>query len=157
MIAQQTHDKVVITDGYRTLTVHHDDDSFTMQVEFTGKSRQILLDPRGDGIDIGFTRQDDIDPYVCFADLFYVDNDETTDDPLRRNDPLIVINDPGSEAVAFARCRPHATLVEFEVGVKEVGTIDGSAIYGSSDAADAIKHDEATLAAMRKEWHDDHA
>lgn len=154
MITQQSHDKVVFTDGYRTLTVHHYDDSFTMQVGFDGKSRQILLDPRCDGIDIGFTRQDDIDPWVCFADLYYVDNEETADNPLRRNDPLIVISDPVSEAVALARCRPHATLIEFESDVEKVGTINGSDIYGSSAAAEAIRYDEATLAAMRKEWSD---
>lgn len=131
MITEQTADRVVFTDGYRTLVVDHYPDSFAMTVEVAGKSRKIVLQPAGAGVEFGFTREDGLDPAIGSLCLHYVDSDEPRNDPLYDNNPLVVINSPGAgDAIAHIHVTPTQPVVTFERGVKQIATHDKLPVYG---------------------------
>lgn len=95
------------------------------EVEFDNAEAKgaILLEEWGYGLSFGVQErytsdiEGSLDPMIGLIDLFYQAN--ISDDPVRADNPQIVINQPGTDAICFVHLRPEGPAVSFEQGVQQ--------------------------------------
>lgn len=98
----------------------------------------VLLDEWGYGLGFGVKeryqsdKEGSVDPMIGLIDLFYPAN--ISNDPVRDNNPQIVISQPGADAICFVHLRPEGPVVSFENMVQQ-GKIGDTPVWGYFDHA----------------------